>query len=92
VLTNDGCAPDPATVAPGSTKFEIENQGASKVSEAELMSEDLSHVYGEKENITPGLSGSFTLDLAAGTYKMYCPGAKQDTWSFTVKGTATSNP
>ncbi len=92
MLTNDGCAPEPATVAPGDTKFEIENQDASKVSEAELMSEDLSHVYGEKENLTPGLAGSFTLDLAAGAYKIYCPGAKQDTWSFTVEGSPTTEP
>ena len=83
-LTADGCGPQPAIVNAGNIEFDVENKDAAAVSEAELKSEDLSHIYAEKENLTPGLSASFTRKLAAGPYKIYCPGAKQNAWDFTV--------
>ena len=60
-LTDDGCAPSPATVAAGPIDFQVKNTTAAKVSEAELLREDT--IMGEKENLTPGLSGSFSLKL-----------------------------
>lgn len=86
VLTDAGCKPDPVEVGGGETSFVVTNEGANGVSEAELKAEDGQSILGERENISPGLSGTFKLKLGEGTYKMYCPGAKQDTWTFTVEG------
>lgn len=87
-LTDDGCTPSPATAAAGPINFQVKNAGATKVSEAELMREDT--IMGEKENLTPGLSGSFSLKLDAGKYQVYCPNAKTERTDFTVSGTAAS--
>ena len=67
------------------------------MSEAELRTSDKAHILGEQENLTPGLSGGFSLTVQPGTYKINCPGASQPDWTFTVTGTATgpsweSNP
>ena len=86
VLTDAGCKPSPAKIGAGSTSFIVTNDGANGVSEAELKAGNGQSILGERENISPGLSGTFTIKLAEGTYKVYCPGAKQDTWTFTVKG------
>lgn len=86
VLTDAGCEPSPTQVGAGARTFEVTNDGANAVSEAELLAANGQSILGERGNITPGLSGAFSLTLAEGTYKVYCPGAKQDTWEFTVKG------
>jgi iron uptake system component EfeO len=72
-LTNDGCVAEPAEFPAGPVTFSIRNEGGSAVSEAELVIG--TKILGEKEGLTPGLSGSFSLDLAAGDYEMYCPHA-----------------
>ena len=41
-LTDDGCAPSPATVPAGPTNFEMRNAGAGAVTEAEVMQGDRS--------------------------------------------------
>jgi iron uptake system component EfeO len=87
-LSNDGCQADPATVAAGPTTFTIKNEGGSSVSEAELVSG--SRILGEKEGLTPGLTGSFSLDLKPGTYQLYCPNAKTERSDFVVTGTSSS--
>jgi iron uptake system component EfeO len=89
-LSNDGCAPRPATAPAGAVTITVSNKNGSAVSEAELLQG--SHVLGEKENLTPGLSGSFSLQLAAGQYQLSCPGAKQASWPFTVTGSAAATP
>lgn len=86
VLTDSGCEPSPSQVEAGDHEFAVTNEGANAVTEAELRAPNGQSILGERENITPGLSGSFSLRLAEGTYKIYCPGATQDTWTFTVKG------
>jgi iron uptake system component EfeO len=83
-LTNDGCRSEPASVPAGPTTFTIKNEGGSAVSEAELVSG--SKILGEKEGLTPGLSGSFSLNLAAGDYELYCPNATTERSPFTVTG------
>ncbi|WP_163508945.1 iron uptake system protein EfeO [Fodinicola acaciae] len=88
-LTDDGCTPDRTTVPAGSYVFSITNQSATKSTEVELL--DGERIMGEKENLTPGLSGEFTLALTAGTYSLYCPGAKTDTVKFTVTGAAAGS-
>jgi iron uptake system component EfeO len=87
-LTPDGCAPSPASVASGLVTFEVTNKNATAVSEAELLSGDT--IVGEKENLTPGLSGKFSLRLKPGKYVVSCPNAKTDRFDFTVTGVAGS--
>ena len=87
-VTDDGCTPEPASVAAGPVNFKIKNTTATKVTEAELLREET--IMGEKENLTPGLTGSFSLKLEAGTYQLYCPNAKTEKTAFTVTGTAAS--
>jgi iron uptake system component EfeO len=82
VATKTGCTPSPATVAAGPYTFTVSNDNASAVSEIEL--QQGSRILGEKENLIPGLSGSFSLRLKAGTYVFYCPGAHTDKTSFVV--------
>jgi iron uptake system component EfeO len=41
----------------------VDNKNADSVSEAELRTSDLSKILGEQENLTPGLSGGFSLNL-----------------------------
>jgi iron uptake system component EfeO len=88
-LTPQGCAPRPARIAAGQVQFTVTNAGAGAVSEAELRTSDLAHILGEQENLTPGLSGAFTLDLQPGRYTISCPGASRPHWALTVSGKAT---
>jgi iron uptake system component EfeO len=88
-ITDDGCAPDPATIEAGPVTFTVKNVDSGRVTEAEVMKDG--KIIGEKENVTPGLSGTFTLRLDAGDYTVQCPNAKTDQSPFTVTGdTATS--
>lgn len=88
-LTPQGCAPKPAKITAGPVDFNVTNTSAGTVSEAELRTNDLAKILGEQENLTPGLSGGFSLVLAPGTYKVNCPGAAQAHWDLTVTGKAT---
>lgn len=88
-LTPAGCAPKPATISAGQVTVNVTNKDAGAVSEAELRTSDLSHILGEQENLTPGLSGGFSLDIQPGKYVINCPGASQMHWTFTVKGKTT---
>jgi iron uptake system component EfeO len=83
-LSDAGCQPTPATVPGGPVTFAITNAGSDAVTEAELQQDG--KIIGEKENVTTGVDGNFALRLGAGSYSLYCPGAKQDTWTFTVSG------
>ena len=71
-ITEAGCDPAELEVPAGKTKFEVTNDGADAVTEYEVM--DGEKVLGEAENVAPGLSGEFTLDLEPGDYTTYCPG------------------
>jgi len=83
-LTDGGCSPEPASVAAGPITFKVKNDGSGSVTEGELVKGDV--ILGEKENLTPGLSGSFSLTVDAGDYAISCPNAEQDSWPFTVTG------
>lgn len=85
-ITDKDCAPTPASVPAGTVKFKVHNKNSGKVTEAEVM--DGGKMLGEKENLTPGLSGDFTLTLEAGKYQVYCPNAGTDHTDFTVTGAA----
>jgi len=81
------------TQAPaGAVEFTVTNKG-SKVNEFYIYGEG-GRVMGEVENITPGLSRSFTVELTEpGTYQTACkPGMKGDgiRADFTVTGSGTA--
>jgi iron uptake system component EfeO len=73
-ITSKGCTADPTTIPAGATTFKIVNKDADAITEAELLNGDT--ILGEKENLTPGLSGTFSLNVKEGKYQLYCPGAK----------------
>ena len=88
-LTPQGCAPKPASITAGTVDFTVANRDADAVSEAELRTSDMSKILGEQENLTPGLSGGFSLSLEPGRYTISCPGAATSQWTLTVTGQAT---
>jgi plastocyanin len=71
-LTDEGCNPTDITVPPGKTTFHITNDGADGITEFYVY--EGNKVLGERENLTPGLSGALDLDLKEGTYRTFCPG------------------
>jgi FTR1 family protein len=84
-LTNDGCLAEPASVGAGSVTFQVNDTTGDQVSEVELLHNDV--IVGEKENLFPGSSGSFSINLPAGDYELYCPGADTEMTTFTVAAT-----
>jgi iron uptake system component EfeO len=86
-LTDAGCQPADVEVPSGPTTFEVTNEEASAVTELEVVRED-GTILGEVEDIAPSLSGSFTLDLAPGTYRLACLGSGATPGSLTVTGVA----
>jgi iron uptake system component EfeO len=82
VMTNAGCTPDRASVASGPVAIQYANEGADKVSELELMEGD--RIVAERENLTPGMSGTISLVLDPGSYDLYCPGAATERTPFEV--------
>jgi iron uptake system component EfeO len=87
-ITSAGCAPTQTTYTAGALTFSVSNKDATAVSELELLSGE--RIVGEKENLPPGLSGSFALSLEPGDYTVYCPGATTEKTAIKVIGTATS--
>jgi len=83
-MTDDGCKTTPSSVKAGPVTFSVKNVSATKVTEAELLREEV--IMGEKENLAPGLSATFSLKLAEGRYQVYCPNAKTEKTDFTVTG------
>jgi iron uptake system component EfeO len=83
-LTDEGCLPHSVSAPAGPISFEAENTGTTKVTEIEVMEGDT--ILGEKENLSEGLSGSFSLTLDAGRYTIYCPGGDVERGPLTVTG------
>ncbi|HZP29968.1 MAG TPA: cupredoxin domain-containing protein [Acidimicrobiia bacterium] len=86
-LTDAGC-PARLTLRAGTTTFEVTNDGADDVSEFEILEGHT--VVGEKENLAPGLSGSFDVTLKAGAYTTYCPGGARERGKLVVTGATRS--
>lgn len=89
-ITSDSCTAQHASYNAGALTFQISNKDATGVSELEVLSED--RILGEKENLPPGFSGTFSLNLQPGSYTLYCPGASKEKTTLTVTGNATSAP
>jgi iron uptake system component EfeO len=83
-LTDAGCVPNSTGAPAGPITFEVENTGTSAVTELEIMDGD--SILGEKENLSEGLSGSFSLTLDKGEYTIYCPGGEEERGTLTVSG------
>ncbi len=83
-LTDAGCDPHDLKAPAGPINFEIENAGSSSVTEMEVL--DGETILGEKENLTDGLSGSFSLTLEEGEYILRCNNGEQEDGTLTVSG------
>ncbi len=88
ITAEDGCKADKSSFPAGALTMQIENKDATAVSEVELLSGE--QIVGEKENLPPGFSGSFAVQVDGGTYTMYCPGAQPDRTNLTVTGQASA--
>lgn len=81
-LTDAGCVPNSAKAPAGPIAFEVENAGTGAVTEFEILEGD--SILGEKEDLSEGLSGSFSLTLNQGSYTIYCPGGSDERGTLTV--------
>jgi iron uptake system component EfeO len=84
-LTDQGCAPEQASVPAGPVTITVANGGSTKVTELELQDKS-GIIVGERENILPGISGAFSLDLQPGTYVLNCPDGNVTHGTLTVTG------
>jgi len=83
------CHIDHDNVNAGPVTFTIVNKTATAITEVELLNNN--RILGEKENLAPGLPAvKFTVNLDAGHYQLYCPGAAQELVNFTVAGQSTA--
>jgi iron uptake system component EfeO len=83
-LTDAGCEPHDAKALAGPIDFEVENAGSAGVTELEVL--DGETLLGERENLTEGLSGSFSLNLEEGKYTLQCNGGSEEDGTLTVIG------
>jgi iron uptake system component EfeO len=88
ITSAKGCTADKLAFPAGGVTFKIDNKDATAVSEVELLSGE--RIVGEKENLPPGFSGEFAVNVDAGSYTMYCPGANPERTSIKVTGKAVS--
>ncbi len=82
-ITDAGCDPQNAKAPAGPITFEIEG-GSGSVTELEIL--DGETILGEKENLTEGLGGSFSLTLEEGEYTIRCNNAEEEDGTLTVTG------
>jgi len=87
-ITDAGCIPHDASAPAGPITVEAENDGSSSVTEIEVL--DGETILGEKENVTDGLSGSFSLTLEEGEYTLRCNGGDQEDGTLKVTGKLAS--
>jgi iron uptake system component EfeO len=89
-LSDEGCSPAKVSIPAGPVKFDVSNSGSAKVTEFELLNQD-GIIVGEKENVVPGIDGSFSLSIQPGTYVLSCPnGSKTEKGSLTATGTSVA--
>jgi FTR1 family protein len=89
-VTAERCLTDRSEYAAGGLTFEVSNADAIGVTEVEVL--DGQRILAEKENLPPGFSGSFSVNLASGSYTLYCPGAETEKVPLTVTGTTPAAP
>ena len=86
VTAAKGCTAPAGAYPAGALTVKVRNTDATGVSEVELLSGE--RIVGEKENLPPGFSGEFTVDVPAGRYTLYCPGGTPERSTLTVTGHA----
>ena len=91
-ITDDSCTVSASTAPAGNVTFELTNTGTD-VNEFEILAEDQLRIVGEKENVVPDATTSFTAQLQPGTYYTACKfqmiGAPVGLAAFTVTGEAS---
>jgi iron uptake system component EfeO len=87
-ITDAGCDPHDARAKAGPIDFEVESE-SSMVTELEVL--DGETILGEKENLTEGLNGSFSLTLEEGEYTVRCNGGSEEDGTLTVSGKLDSS-
>lgn len=92
-ITDDACDVSANTAPAGNVTFALTNSGTD-VNEFEILAEDRLRIVGEKENVTPGQTIAYTLQLNPGTYYTACKfqlvGAPIGLAEFTVTGEAVA--
>src|ERR1700755_1386168 len=83
-ITDAGCLPHDAAAPAGPITFEADTDGSSSAPEIEVL--DGETILGEKENLTDGLSGSFSLTLEEGEYTVRCNGGSEEDGTLKVTG------
>ncbi len=91
-LTDGGCSPANAKVQAGAVKIVASNPASTKTDEIELKNSD-GIIMGERENLAPGLSSDFTLNLQPGEYTLNCTfqNAQRDNGRLTVTGSVSGS-
>jgi iron uptake system component EfeO len=82
-ITDEGCNPHDAKAPAGPINFNVKG-GSSSVTELEVL--DGETILGEKENLTEGLEGSFSLTLEEGEYTLRCNEGSEEDGTLTVSG------
>ena len=77
-LSDTGCEPNSMSAKAGATTFTVSNEDAADVTEFEILPADKSRVLGEVENVGPGLTRSFSMNLDPGSYITWCPGGSKE--------------
>jgi iron uptake system component EfeO len=92
-LTDQGCSPANVKVPSGAVKIVVSNPASTKTDEIELKNRD-GIILGERENLAPGLSSTFTLTLQPGRYVLNCTfqNDQRDNGTMVVTGAATAAP
>jgi hypothetical protein len=70
-ISDAGCDPATVTVPPGTTTFDVTNQGSSEVTGFAV--KQAGKTLGEVENVEPGSPKKLTVTLKQGSYTMRCP-------------------
>lgn len=83
-----GCTIDHTAFKAGGINVTVENVDATAVTEVELLQGE--RIVGEKENLPPGFSGTFSVTASAGEYSLFCPGATSERTPITVTGKAAA--
>jgi iron uptake system component EfeO len=71
-LGDDGCTPATVTAPAGVVRVVVTNPSSDTPNEVELSSAEGGRTLGEKENVSPGETGAFTLSLKPGRYVLDC--------------------
>jgi iron uptake system component EfeO len=86
ITAASGCQISSTHFPAGALTFTVTNKDATAVSEVDLQEGE--RIVGERENLPPGFTGSFAVNVDAGHYTLYCPGAPTASTPLTVTGAA----